>query len=183
MLSTDPEKEGEGDIARFEDVIAALEILERGFDISYVLVRTDEPSLDGQYSLFPFTYGDWPYLDVREEQRRRVLIAELVYHKRSYYLFDTERRFPSEIGRYKMLLGHSFDGKPLSATGLESILQFCADQQGRWPTTGELKGLVARQPHLHHSKNKKGDIAPSLAQRIAVYLVKNDSRAQRKNPD
>lgn len=86
----DPEDESEGDITRFEDVLAALDILENAFDIPSELVQASEPSSDGQYSLFPLSGGQWPYLNTWEEQRRKVLIVELKLSGRRYYLFDTE---------------------------------------------------------------------------------------------
>jgi len=58
----------------------------------------------------------------------------------------------------------------MSTGRLELILEFCADHGGKWPTTGELAGLVTREPHLNHSRTKDDDMASSTAKRVAEYI-------------
>ncbi|HYA15232.1 MAG TPA: hypothetical protein VEF33_12930 [Syntrophales bacterium] len=152
----------------FKKFITGLQVLKAELkdQFNFSLVALSEPVLKcsfGPISFFPVVYPNkasrnkifWSYLDYKKKERRKVIVAKVMYSGRIYYLFEMERRKiqvkkksssaktsnHNKKEQHATLLLHSVDHGSLSNDELKGVLLLCALNQGVWLYENELTAL------------------------------------------
>jgi hypothetical protein len=141
-------------------------LADRDASVELVLLSDDgELPPTGDCSYVP-ARGAWSYLDRRRTERRRAVVAHVVYNDSHFCLFELEKRpvTGSNPERFATLLLHYPDGSEVERGLLEEVLLHTAEYGGGWPQERELRGLRKRR-FFHTSPS-----VPEFGDRIFDYL-------------
>jgi hypothetical protein len=108
----------------------------------------------------------WSFIPGPPRTRRRVIVAEVSYHERLFYLFEAEKRPPVEESDESIttLVVHAPDGTPLDDGMLSLILLHGARHRGVWLSEWEWPELLRRK-FVHQSVAVK-----RFAERFVEYF-------------
>src|SRR5438270_6842294 len=110
----------------------------------------------------------WSYMNRRRQERRQVIIAEVSFHDRYFYLFEIAKRPKRGESEetFTSLVLHGADGAPLGIEVIVLVLRLCAELEGVWPDEYQFD---LRRRKLHH----RSKTVEAFAERFYDYFVEN----------
>jgi hypothetical protein len=152
-------------LENFREVLAQLAGID---DLTVTPVRVSD---NGEYpededcSYMPIVSA-WSHMNRRRDERRQVMIAEVLFNDRYFYLFEIgkrPRRGQSEE-TFAALILHDAGGAPLGIEMVVLVLRLCAENEGVWPNEDQLD--LGRKRMFHKSKT-----VGAFAERFYDYFV------------
>jgi hypothetical protein len=120
------------DLKTFREMLFKLAAMDSQITINPIRVSDNSEYPDEQDCSYMPIFSAWSYLDRRRKQRRQVMIAEVLFSDRCYYLFEISKR-PKRGERgeqFSTLALQHKDGLPLGLEMIMLMLRLCAKKEG-----------------------------------------------------